>query len=866
MSVKKKKTSIIMKATIIIGVLVIPLLYSYFYLSAFWDPYARLGDVPVAVVNLDQGAEINDKQRNVGEEICEELRENNTVKFIFTDDEDARKGVLENDYYAAIIIPENLSQSISTASADTEKLHGEITYLANQKKNYLAAQILENAMPTIKESVNGKIDEEIIQTLCGKLNSVPDEMGVLQDGFNQLYDGSAQIVDGTDRLNNGAGDLKSGTSALSSGSIQVNGGAKDLKNGLLQLQDGVGTLSSSAPALANGVNALNTGAASLDSGLKTITSNNSKLNAGASQLSSGSNTLKQGINTYTTGVAAAESGAKSLHSGISTYTTGVESAKQGADTLYAGIVTAGNGINQISQAVNDSVNYLNTAASDESLDALSNGAGTVSNSVDSFCTAYTAAMNYLNAYQQTGNQDDLAYAVAYLSALEQKLPELQAGTAQLETGVSTLANGMKEVKTNTTQLQAGLNQVKAGFGNEQNPQTLIGGAYMLKGGLGQLTDSNAALNGGIRTLNAGLNTLSANSSALNTGAQSLVEGAVQLQGGIQDYTAGVTTASDGAVQLANGTNELNKKVPILTSGAAALSDGTTQLVDGAGQLADGTAALNDGAKELDEGAAALREGTDTLLSGTQELKAGISTAKAGVDDSIKDTNEQLKALVDLPEYAFEPISASTQYLQPVENYGSAFAPYFMGLSLWVGGLMIFFGIYLDYHKKIGKLTKDSTSPVIRQLCFIGISSLQGILLAVVIKDILGITVNNTALLFASCWLVSLAFMAIIQFCIMHLGDAGKFVALLLLILQLTSCAGTFPLETQSGFFQVINKFLPMTYSTLLFKEAISGEAGTQAMKYIMIIAAYLAAFLVISAICLAVSKAKKNKEVDLINA
>lgn len=200
MSVKKKKTNAIVKAAIIIGVLVIPLLYSYFYLSAFWDPYARLNDVPVAVVNLDEGAQINGASRNVGNEICEELKENNTVKFIFTDEKDARSGVLEDDYYAAIIIPENLSESVSTASADTDKIHGKISYIANQKKNYLAAQILENAMPTIKESINGKIDEEIINTLCTKLNSVPDEMGTLQDGFNQLYDGSSQVVDGTDSL------------------------------------------------------------------------------------------------------------------------------------------------------------------------------------------------------------------------------------------------------------------------------------------------------------------------------------------------------------------------------------------------------------------------------------------------------------------------------------------------------------------------------------------------------------------------------------------------------------------------------------------------------------------------------------------
>ena len=84
-----------MKAAIIIGVLVIPLLYSYFYLGAFWDPYARLDDVPVAVVNLDSGAVINGEERNLGQEICDNLEKDGTLKFVFTDNADAEQGVLE---------------------------------------------------------------------------------------------------------------------------------------------------------------------------------------------------------------------------------------------------------------------------------------------------------------------------------------------------------------------------------------------------------------------------------------------------------------------------------------------------------------------------------------------------------------------------------------------------------------------------------------------------------------------------------------------------------------------------------------------------------------------------------------------------
>jgi putative membrane protein len=123
----KKKAKAIGKAAVIIGVLIIPLLYSYFYLGAFWDPYARLQDVPVAVVNLDKGAEINGTQRNVGQEICDSLEADGSVKFVFTTESDADSGLLGDDYYASIIIPEDFSENVSTVSQDTEKLHSKIT-------------------------------------------------------------------------------------------------------------------------------------------------------------------------------------------------------------------------------------------------------------------------------------------------------------------------------------------------------------------------------------------------------------------------------------------------------------------------------------------------------------------------------------------------------------------------------------------------------------------------------------------------------------------------------------------------------------------------------------------------------------------
>ena len=182
---KKPMAKTIIKAAVIIGVLIIPLMYSYFYLSAFWDPYSRLQDVSVAVVNLDKGAKINGKDRNVGKEICDHLEEDGSLNFHFVSEADAKDGLMNDKYYAEVLIPADLTDSISTASKNTKKQHAQIQYVANQKRNYLASQILESGMmPTIKETVNGAVNKEITATLTDKLYSVPDALEILKEaGF-----------------------------------------------------------------------------------------------------------------------------------------------------------------------------------------------------------------------------------------------------------------------------------------------------------------------------------------------------------------------------------------------------------------------------------------------------------------------------------------------------------------------------------------------------------------------------------------------------------------------------------------------------------------------------------------------------------
>ena len=497
----KSKNKWIAKAVVIIGVIIIPLLYSFFYLEAFWDPYARLDDVPVAVVNLDKGANINGKNRNIGQEICDNLKEDGSLDFRFVSDKNAKDGVLNQDYYASITIPADFSSNVSTITEDTEKLHSQIVYSANQKKNYLAAQILENAMPTIKETVNSSIDKEIITTLSDKLNSVPDQMGELQDGLQQLSDGSKTLANGTSDLDKGATTLKDGSKTLSGGATQVADGSKTLNNGISTLKTGTAQLKSAVPTLASGVGALNTGAKKLSLGADSLSAGLTTYTNGVATAANGAGTLSTGLTTYTNGVATAADGAGTLKSGVATYTAGVSSAKDGSSTLSAGINTytagasklysgstdlyngvkkASKGVSTIQSSVDESIDKLNTTASDTVLGNLEAGSKSVSSSTQSAVKIIENAQTLIKAYNATNDSMYLTQLNSVLNMItSDQLTALNQGSQQVNAGTLQLIAGMKEVKTNTKDLKDGLALLQSSFGDERTENTLINGAYSI---------------------------------------------------------------------------------------------------------------------------------------------------------------------------------------------------------------------------------------------------------------------------------------------------------------------------------------------------------------------------------------------------
>ncbi len=710
---KLKKYKIV---AVIIAVIIIPLVYSFFYLDAFWDPYSKLDYLPVAVVNQDSGATINGKEKNLGNEILDKLKDDKNLKWVVTDEADAKEGLDNRRYYASIYIPADFSKNISTAG-DAEKVKGSLKYSVNEKRNYLASQVLSRVTLEFKDEISKEISREIVGTIVDQIKDLPSSLQELDDGLKELSSGAGtihqktgELLDGQKKFNTGMKSLNDGLQDAAKGASQLALGADNLNSGAQQFYQ---TLSDGADK----VSRLANGAAQVASGLSAIQDNLAKLNSGTAELSQSTAKLSQGMAAY-------DNNMQTFAAGLDSYVESVNKAA-GAQADMAALI-----------------------------------------------------VQYTRAHPEALKDQNIQTILETLQA-SQSVPQ--------------------QVK-------------KAG-------ETLNTSGKALAEGASQITQGAAALNSGISTVSSNLNLVSAGTDKINTAYG-------QINSGVSDVAASIKTASEKSKELYEGTAQLK-------AGSTDLAAGISKASKGSMQLNGSTEKLYDGEKKL--------------YDGMKELSSGISIAGQGVSDSLLDADSRLNGTDGLKEYISEPVELNEQRINSIPDYGTAFTPYFVSLSLWVGALMMFFAIYLDPDVKFRRLNKNSKG-FLRFAGYTLIGIAQALVLDITILNGLHLQVKNTGLFVLVSIIISLAFTSIMRFLLVQLRDVGKFIAILLLILQLTSCGGTFPMELVPDFFNIVNPFMPMTYSVNALKEVISGIDYGYLAQNLIVLGGIALAFLALNLI------------------
>lgn len=796
-----------------IVILFIPILYAAFFLKSVWDPYGKTGELPVAVVNMDKSVDYEGKTLDVGDQLVENLKKNELLDWQFVSQKQAEQGMKDKKYYMVVTLPENFSKNASTL-LDKNPKKMNITYETNGSLNYIGEVIGETAAKQLQSEVSANVTKAYAESIFAQIEKVGD-------GFTQAADGSKKLQEGSTKLNDGNKTITENLQKLATSTITFSDGANKLEVGLDQYTDGV--------------TQLNDGATKLNDGIGQLASNVGPLQAGVGQLSDGSQTLANGVGEYTAGVSQLTDGsnqlvakngeltdgAKQLNDGLNELNSKVqelpEQSKQlndGAAQVKAGTDQLQSGITQVKEgtlAVDENVQKLNQGAAKvaASLTDLNTKlpteqqaqtlAGALDPTVFNTLPADKQAEILMQAAAMVSGYTDIKSGVSQqlvpganqlsegLNQLSQNTPNLVDGTTKLGDGANKLAEGATKLADGTSQLNAKTPELKEGIGQ------LAAGSNKLSPGIQQYT-------AGVAQLKSGASQLTANSGALNEGANALNGGIGQISGKLPELISGVTQLNDGSSQLAVGTGKLTENSPQLKDGIGQLASGATQIQSGSGQLADGSKTLGDG--------------LGTLNSGTKELSTKLGDGAKEVN-GIKATDKTFDMLAS-------PDKLTHKEFSHVDNYGAALAPYVMSLALYVGSLVF------NFIFPIRKISMEGQSSRAWWLSKFSIGTVVAIAMAVIevgIMLVLDLNVQSVGQMFTMAIVTSLAYMFIIMFLAMTFDNPGRFVAMVLLIVQLGGAGGTFPMPLTNGFFNAIHPFLPMSHSIYGFREAISGGLG-----------------------------------------
>ena len=507
---------------------------------------------------------------------------------------------------------------------------------------------------------------------------------------------------------------------------------------------------------------------------------------------------------------------------------------------YIGSLVSNQAAAKVKSSVSEQITQAYAKGILENLDKLGIGLDTAANGAstlyDGLGRLQSGTQTYVGGVKQLAvNQQSLTGGLAQLSDGSRKL---QAGLGQLsnnlptESQLSQLSDGMKQLQSGINQLNASVSNPSPALVAQQNKvktdaQTLAQtiqdsrSDLLTAGGTLQALGTQAAASGSDSTtisssqisniyraftktkaIIAQTGTLREDLQTLN---QQLSAQQTQLQAGVSVLNNGVNQLTPNAITAFNGYNNVRFANNQLLAGSASLTNGLSEAKSGSQKLANGASLLESRSGALIDGTSQLASGADTLANKLADASNRIKIQPTGAT-----TQQQIA----------NPVKSEMAEKGNVPNYGYALSPYVLSLSLFVGAIV------LNVIYPIRKTFSEQESAIrwwLSKASVAGVAAfMQATILMLVMVFFLGLTPEHPAHFIGAIYLTSFAYMSIVSLLVIVLDNPGRFLAMVLLVLQLGSSEGTFPIQTANGFFQAINPLVPMTYSIRALRQAISG--------------------------------------------
>jgi len=477
-----------------------------------------------------------------------------------------------------------------------------------------------------------------------------------------------------------------------------------------------------------------------------------KLAAGAKGVQTGATGLAKGISAEKDGSAQLVTGLADAKSGSAALVAGATTAQTGSAQLVAGLGTLQSGVSDLGPAA-DAVASGNQQLADTVVPVLnqfSTALPQVGPAGTAMTTAATQVTNLVSAKTDSLNSE-LTVANTALAKMNPNGP-----------GVKDLTRALTAIDGTGASLAAAAGDARQAAGTVNSVATTI----------------DTALSG------TDLSTAATQLTTLATGSQKVATGVGALSTGISDASTGATTVDSGLGDLVTGATSLDTGIGQLQTGAKKLDDGLTKSVTGSAALVDGATKVADGADQL---AKQLTEGAKRIPSLTQDQR---------------DSAEQVLS---------SPADVRLSVDNPAVVYGRGLAPFFFGIAIWVFGIAVFLVMRPISNRALAGRASSPRITVAGWLPVVGLAALGSLVLLVVVWLGLGLNPVNVGGSIGVVLLAAAAFTAIAHLLRTWLGVVGSAVTLVLLMVQLTSAGGLYPVQTLPAPFRAIHTVIPMTY-------------------------------------------------------
>jgi putative membrane protein len=316
----------------------------------------------------------------------------------------------------------------------------------------------------------------------------------------------------------------------------------------------------------------------------------------------------------------------------------------------------------------------------------------------------------------------------------------------------------------------------------------------------------------------------------------------KLDGDLGTLQKQAQALADRAPHLSEDLDDAVSRINKLNEGAGKVAAGAKTLHSGLGTAETGAAGLDAGVGKLKTGAEDLNGGMYKLADGSQKLSDGLHDGAAKIPDyGKKDRDRRTGVMAD-------PVQLVSHDLHKAPNYGTGFAPYFIPLSLWVGAMVAYMLIAPMNRRALSAGAPAWRIALAGWLPVAAVGVLQTVALMSVLHWAIGLQMARAAGTIGFLFLVTACFAALVQWLNARFGAAGRILVLALLMLQLTSAGGTYPVQTSPGFFNAIHPFLPMSYVVEALRRLITGGGLGPVWQACAVLTAFTAGALALTAL------------------